>query len=1218
MAADGQIVFEISADGRKATAAINDITEALKKAGNKWESDAGKTTENVGNKFTDMFKKIGVAAMAMKAGKALLDFGKDAIQAASDLEEVQNVVDVTFGDGTRQIEAWAKTAGDQFGLTETQAKRFTSTLGAMMKSAGMAGPEIVGMSTDLAGLAADMASFYNLDFDTAFQKIRSGISGETEPLKQLGINMSVVNLEAFALTQGITKAFNEMSQGEQTMLRYQYLMQATADAQGDFARTSDGLANTQRRLDTAIDTLKTKMGEPLLGVIADATGALADFIGVLVPDEKQKTVLDDLNDIEIEKEQKLADIQAVANKANDLLSALKTLNSPSSVNADSDVIGFMGGFAEKLSAIDAAAQNAGTIKSNLTEIASGANELGVLSGTKWSSFVNAISGLTGKTDVPATLSGVADALGKNVGGKSEQWEALLTAVGDNLGTVTAAVIADKGQTAAFLEAAAAAADDLGGDYSTLWGDLLIALGTNAGAAVTALSGATDTGTNLASIASGANGLTDGKAAVWSALLDTLTKVDGLENIFDSSAAGNVSALAQALSDNSPDTSQAEAWATFLGALQTNPEALTTLTKTSADETAGWLKTMAEAANEIEPADAQAWSQLLGSFVEGLPGLNDTEYGSDFFDALRTNFLAMGSQSDVAAMGLQALGYSTEDINDMQQEWLITCQRLVREMPGLNSIINAQTGEIEGGTQAVADYIEEWKAAQEQAAFLEAVTKRRQALEDRYADRYEKQANLALKAAEFERRTKEYNELAEKVRNGEVEKTMDLAAYMLNERTFLTAAPEAIAALEADYQAYMAEYERALQIAEQEEEIVRQRYGADAAAKAKAAAATEELTENMSTLAKAAKGDAKALKEVEDALNTFSGAMDALATYQEKIREETASTLKQTIRGFEEVVSPATRARNEVESLTAAISKESDAEKKAALERKLEAAKSTANAAPSFQTMQAALDSQLKFMREYNAELAAARASGVSAEILAQFSDGSAESFDYLYALNHSLEGLTDDEKRQKIEQLNETYRQVQETAEGFTNELTNQKLAADQDFQDLVQDVQNAAQGLDMGDQVYQMMHQTLQSIIDACNDQAGPIATAIGNVRAQWTRLANLGFGAKMDDNTKAISYRNAAAFSYSHANGIDYVPYDGYLALLHQGERIQTAAEADLARRYSYQQPGFDYSTAGAAIGANIPRGNVYLDGRIVGDVIGSRQANSYRALERSGWQG
>ena len=88
----------------------------------------------------------------------------------------------------------------------------------------MSGEQVTEMSTDLAGLAADMASFYNLDFDTAFQKIRSGISGETEPLKQLGINMSVANLEAFALSKGITKAFNDMSQGEQTILRYQYLM----------------------------------------------------------------------------------------------------------------------------------------------------------------------------------------------------------------------------------------------------------------------------------------------------------------------------------------------------------------------------------------------------------------------------------------------------------------------------------------------------------------------------------------------------------------------------------------------------------------------------------------------------------------------------------------------------------------------------------------------------------------------------------------------------------------------------------------------------------------------------------------------------------------------------------------------------------------------------------------------------------------------------------
>ena len=201
-----------------------------------------------------MLKKLAAGFSAVKVGKALLDIGKDAIAAASDLQEVQNVVDATFGSNANKIDTWAKNAGTQFGLTETQAKKFSSTMGAMLKSSGVAGDKIVDVSTDLAGLAADMASFYNLDFDTAFQKIRSGISGETEPLKQLGINMSVANLEAYALTQGITKAFDKMSQSEQTALRYQYIMQATADAQGDFARTSDSFANSQRRMATGFDT----------------------------------------------------------------------------------------------------------------------------------------------------------------------------------------------------------------------------------------------------------------------------------------------------------------------------------------------------------------------------------------------------------------------------------------------------------------------------------------------------------------------------------------------------------------------------------------------------------------------------------------------------------------------------------------------------------------------------------------------------------------------------------------------------------------------------------------------------------------------------------------------------------------------------------------------------------------------------------------------------
>ena len=200
-------------------------------------------------------------------------------------------------------------------------------MGAMMKSSGLAGNEIVNMSTDLAGLAADMASFYNLDFDTAFQKIRSGISGETEPLKQLGINMSVANLEAYALQKGLKKTFNEMTQGEQVMLRYQYIMSATSDAQGDFARTSDGYANSLRTFESNIERIKSQLGAPLLSVVADASTALSNIINQFFPKEEQTrdTILDRVAKIDIQKDTKLAEIKAVSETVDQLLSDMRSI-----------------------------------------------------------------------------------------------------------------------------------------------------------------------------------------------------------------------------------------------------------------------------------------------------------------------------------------------------------------------------------------------------------------------------------------------------------------------------------------------------------------------------------------------------------------------------------------------------------------------------------------------------------------------------------------------------------------------------------------------------------------------------------------------------------------------------------------------------------------------------------------------------------------------------
>lgn len=180
--ADGQVVFEITGDNKQLKASLGETTTAIEKESKKWDTSATASANTMQDSFASSLKKIGAAFAASQIGKFLVDFGKQAIDAASDLAEVQNVVDVTFGESANEINAWAKNAISQFGLTETQAKRFASTMGAMMKSSGVASKDITEMSENLAGLAADMASFYNLDFEEAFNKIRSGISGETEPL----------------------------------------------------------------------------------------------------------------------------------------------------------------------------------------------------------------------------------------------------------------------------------------------------------------------------------------------------------------------------------------------------------------------------------------------------------------------------------------------------------------------------------------------------------------------------------------------------------------------------------------------------------------------------------------------------------------------------------------------------------------------------------------------------------------------------------------------------------------------------------------------------------------------------------------------------------------------------------------------------------------------------------------------------------------------------
>lgn len=245
-----------------------------------------KNTTSVVDKETKKIKSSfgNVASVVTKALSvaAIIGFGKASISLASSLSEVQNVVDVTFGSMSSQIDAWSKTTLERFGMSELSAKRYASTMGAMTKSMGFTSGEAATLGTSIAELSGDMASFYNISQDTAFDKIRAGISGETEPLKQLGINLSVANLEAYALSQGINKSYNAMSQKEQTMLRYNYLLGVTSDAQGDFARTSDSWANQMRLLQERWKQFMSVMGGAFIQILTPILQGLNKIMSALI------------------------------------------------------------------------------------------------------------------------------------------------------------------------------------------------------------------------------------------------------------------------------------------------------------------------------------------------------------------------------------------------------------------------------------------------------------------------------------------------------------------------------------------------------------------------------------------------------------------------------------------------------------------------------------------------------------------------------------------------------------------------------------------------------------------------------------------------------------------------------------------------------------------------------------------------------------------------
>lgn len=212
-------------------------------------------------------KRLGTVITAAFAVKAVVDFGRQAVRLGSDVAEVQNVVDVAFGELRDQAEDFAQTAITRFGMSALSAKKTASTYMAMAKGMGLASQEAADMAITLAGLSGDVASFFNISQELADIKLKSVFTGETETLKDLGVVMTQDNLKAYALSKGFRKSYDAMSQAEKVALRYRFVLDSLALANGDFARTQDSWANQTRILSMQWQEFMGILGQSIITVL---------------------------------------------------------------------------------------------------------------------------------------------------------------------------------------------------------------------------------------------------------------------------------------------------------------------------------------------------------------------------------------------------------------------------------------------------------------------------------------------------------------------------------------------------------------------------------------------------------------------------------------------------------------------------------------------------------------------------------------------------------------------------------------------------------------------------------------------------------------------------------------------------------------------------------------------------------------------------------------
>lgn len=355
-------------------------------------------SQDTADKISGCFKKAAATVAATVSAAAVARFGKSCIELGSDLAEVQNVVDVTFNKLSGAVNKWSKEAAASYGLSETMAKKYVGTFGSMAEAFGFTEQQAYDMSTTLTGLTGDVASFYNIDQDLAYTKLKSVFSGETETLKDLGIVMTQSALDQYALANGVGKTTAKMTEAEKVTLRYKFVQDQLKNATGDFARTQDSWANQTRILQLRFDSLKATIGQGLINAFNPVLKVINSLIGrVSVLADKFKAFTDQIFGNAGDGSAVSSDLADASNSAGDLAS-----------NADTTS-----------TALNNVADKADKAKRSIA----GFDKLNVLSSNDTSASATDTPSIAASTATSSTGKSLGSALSNAVDGLAAKWDA---------------------------------------------------------------------------------------------------------------------------------------------------------------------------------------------------------------------------------------------------------------------------------------------------------------------------------------------------------------------------------------------------------------------------------------------------------------------------------------------------------------------------------------------------------------------------------------------------------------------------------------------------------------------------------------------------------------------------------------------------------------------------------------------------------------------------